>query len=43
MIASKLHTVIKKQGESCNKAIAGNVGKFYVRVYDCMMVLRLFI
>ncbi|WP_255508184.1 hypothetical protein [Flavobacterium selenitireducens] len=34
---------LKRQSDNCNKVIAENIGKFYVKAYDCMLVLRLFI
>ncbi|WP_290839730.1 hypothetical protein [Flavobacterium sp.] len=39
---AKIKELLHAQNEYCNQAIAKNVGKLYVRIYDCMMVMRLF-
>jgi len=38
----KIQEMLHYQGEAAKNTIARNVGQFYVRVYDCMMVLRMF-
>ncbi|WP_257008564.1 hypothetical protein [Flavobacterium agri] len=40
---ARFQEILKHQGNHASKTIARNVGQFYVRVYDCMMVLRLFL
>lgn len=38
-----LQNALRHQSATCNKLIAEHVGKLYVKAYDCMLVLRLFI
>lgn len=40
---NKITELLHLQNHQCNQAIAKGMGKFYVRIYDCMMVMRLFI
>ncbi|WP_290842105.1 hypothetical protein [Flavobacterium sp.] len=39
----KIQELFHHQSEFARDTIARNVGQFYVRVYDCMLVLRMFI
>lgn len=39
----KIQSVFQQQAATYNKVVAGSVGTMYVRIYDCMLFMRLFL